>query len=660
MRDSGTIGFGYGSEDVIIPEDTRSLYMRYKFNIENKADFYEGNFFADYDDGYIAWLNGKEIVRVNIDKSIVHPAFDDITVRSHAIQLYKWDYYSVLGYFLDSLQLDSTIVEGENTLAIQILNDSIDGSDLQFLLYFYNITNAGYHFTSKDSRYKKQSDLDSTILPIVVVNTDEWGIPYKNIRRKAFMGIINNGPGQYNCPADSCNVYYGEVSIEVRGETSASFPKRSYRFEFIDSFDNDSNIAVLGMPAENDWILFGPFHDKAQFRNPMVFDMGRKLDGSYQPRDRFCEFIMNGEFLGLYSFMETIKRDANRVNISKLTCDEISGMGLTGGYIVRYDKPESFLQIVYPKAKNLQPEQEAYIKGFFDEYYAVLRSNDFMDPYVGFRKYINDTSLADYLIMNEITKNADAYWFSTYMYKDRDDKDGRLYFGPLWDNDLAFGNTMFGLGNETEGWQFDFSSNMNLKRLLQDENLVDLLRERYHAAREGCLHNDTLFAYMDSLVVYLSEAIERNYIVWPVIDKEIFNPNYNSMTYEEEIWNIKNWLLDRLDWIDNNVDNIYYEVYIYDNLDEIMEDWQFSYEIYPNPFSKELIIDYSCGKEVSIQFELWDMLGRPHYTSTRDILPGNEQIILNDSRLNTVPSGIYMMHILLNGNLASTLKVVKI
>src|SRR4030042_5616190 len=103
----------------------------------------------------------------------------------------------------------------------------------------------------------------------------------------------------------------------------------------------------------------------------MVFDMGLRLNGSYQPRSRFCEFIMNGEFLGSYSLMEKIKRDADRVDISKLTSEEISGMELTGGYIIRFNWPtvpvevKTFLQIIYPNERNLRPGQEENIFGFW-------------------------------------------------------------------------------------------------------------------------------------------------------------------------------------------------------------------------------------------------------------------------------------------------------
>ncbi len=115
------------------------------------------------------------------------------------------------------------------------------------------------------------------------------------------------------------------------------FPKRSFDIETDDSTGNNLNVPLLGMPAENDWVLFGPFADKSQIRNELEFNIGRKL-GHYEPRSRFCEFLLNGEFLGLYELFEKIKRDSNRVNIAKLTTSDNSGINVTGGYIIKYDK----------------------------------------------------------------------------------------------------------------------------------------------------------------------------------------------------------------------------------------------------------------------------------------------------------------------------------
>ena len=60
--------------------------------------------------------------------------------------------------------------------------------------------------------------------------------------------------------------------------------------------------------------------------------------GRYASRTRFCEVVLNGEYQGIYVFMEKIKRDNNRVNVAKLNPDEITGDDLTGGYIIKIDK----------------------------------------------------------------------------------------------------------------------------------------------------------------------------------------------------------------------------------------------------------------------------------------------------------------------------------
>ena len=57
------------------------------------------------------------------------------------------------------------------------------------------------------------------------------------------------------------------------------------------------------------------------------------LIGRYATKTSFYNLQINDEFLGLYVLMEKIKRDKNRVDISKNRSDDISG-----GYIIKIDK----------------------------------------------------------------------------------------------------------------------------------------------------------------------------------------------------------------------------------------------------------------------------------------------------------------------------------
>ena len=657
-QDTGSIGFGYNNMATEIDESSASLYLRYKFYIENKELTQEINLSANFDDGYIAYLNGKEILRVNINDTIKTVAYNDITERSHERVSTS---YSVLGYYFDYPALDTLLVNGENTLAVHVLNDSLYGSDLYYRGNLYDVSFSNYNLWADPFRYKRKWMLDSTDFPLIVINTDEYGIPHKNIRVKAFMGIIDNSPGNYNHPADPYNVYAGDISIEVRGQSSGEFSKQSYRFETIHTADTavkDTNVVLLGMPADNDWILRGPFADKSQFRDKMVYDLGARL-GSYQTRSKFCELIVNGECLGLYCLSETIKRSDNRVNIKKLREEEILGTDVTGGYIMRYDKDMTGMEIVYPKEDKIQPEQTEYITSFMDEYNSVLFSNEFMDTDIGFRKYICDSSLIDYMIMNELTKNADAYIISTYFYKDRADIDNRIKFGPLWDYDLAFGNTIFQEGNLTYNWQFEYNTRLNITRILQDEDFAQLFKDRWHELREGPLHTDSLLYLIDSLVSFIEEPRERNYYIWPVIDDYLFFPNYVSQTYEEEILNVKNWLTARVQWIDDYIDQLYYPVVIYSSIPVLTEAGQPELNVFPNPFTDKLILAVSVKKSADLKVELSNLLGQAIIIDYGNIAEGYSEIRLDNFKTGNLIRGVYVMRIFLNNQLISSQKIIK-
>ncbi len=660
IEDTMRIGYGNLVEEVTIPDSTTSLYLRYKFSLSNPKSVKEISLVIDYDDGFIAYLNGKELLRRNIDAGIERPAFDDITFRSHENE--QMTYLPVLGYYFDSTMLDTLLVTGENTLAVHILNDTLKGSDLFGCVRMYNLTTAYYDMYASSFRCKRLYMPDSFNFPLVILNTDEFGIPYKNIRVKAFMGIIDNGKGKYNTPDDSCNVYYGDVSIEVKGQSSAEYTKRTYRFELIDSVESDSNVALLGMPKDNDWILMGPFADKAQFRNPMVFDLARKF-GHYEPRSVYCELILNGEYVGLYSLLETIKRGKDRIDIKRLQPDELSGIDVTGGYIMRYDKDMTGTEIMYPKKDDIRQEQIDYIHNYLVAMRDSKFSNNFRDPVNGYRKYICDTSLVDYMIMTELTKNCDGYLYSTYFYKDRADIDDRIHYGPLWDNDLVFGNTVFQDGAFSDGWHFEYDLGrrdyMNITRLLQDTALVHLFQNRYWEARGSFLHTDSIMNYIDSAVSYLHDALERNYYTWPVIDKNIFHFTYVSQSYDDEIRYIKQWLNERLAWMDDHIDDIYYEVDSFPGVPVDNKNSYFTLQVYPNPFADELTIAFLSSDELDIRTELIDMDGRIRYLGQGRYETGVSEIHIDNATLSGLPTGIYIVRLLINNKTIITRKVIR-
>lgn len=671
IYDTASVGFG---EDILRKLDPHpsSLYLRLRFNIIDKAKIKYINFAPDYDDGFIAYLNGNEIARVNVNKDVKFPKFDDLATLSHENEIKKR--FFATGIYLDSLLLDSCLVNGENIIAVHVLNDSIGGSDLVFLPFIYNLTNSEYYIYSNYARYKRLVNTDSASIPLILITTDEFGVSFKrDLRTTAWMGIVDNGPGKYNYSDGPYNVYDGNISVELHGQSSRDFPKQTYRFELVDSLGRDSTVQLLGMPKESDWMLYGPFTDRSQIRNKLVFELGSKL-GSYQPRSRFCELVFNGQSVGLYYLMENIKRDKNRVNISKLKETDISGIDVTGGYILKYDKgggddiliPETtrkeYRRIMYPRKDDLMPEQLAYITEFIREYDSILLGNAFFDKVHGFRKIASDSSLVDNIIINELSKNCDAYSVSSYFYKDREDLDNRIKFGPLWDFDLAFGNAVFQEGDLTYGWQFDYPSNQKfqIRRIFEDTSIVHLFQARWHELRNNILSNESIFSMIDEMVTTFRPNIDKNYYVWPIIDKIPWSnaSQYPVTSYEDEISKLKSFIADRTKWIDENIGKIYYPPVIISEINE-NETKLFNCSFFPNPFEHNIVMEMISDNGGNIRIELYNMIGQMEFFKEEKVDGGYNQIYIDGSEISNLSSGVYIVKIFNNNVPVNSQKLIK-
>jgi hypothetical protein len=291
--------------------------------------------------------------------------------------------------------------------------------------------------------YSNAQTFTSSNLPIIVIDTHGATIP-DDTKLTADMGIIDNGVGQTNHPTDPFTDYNGKIGIELRGSSSQFFPKQPFGIELRDEQGVGISAPLLGMPAEEDWILNATYNDKSLMRDVLAYKLGRDL-GRYAPRTRYCELVVNGDYRGIYILIERIKRDKARVDISKLESTEITGDDVTGGYILKIDKAtgnsgfgfnsaipplsRDYNQVInfqyeYPKFDEIQNEQMLYIKSYVKNFELVLNSSSYKDDKNGYKKFIDVNSFIDFFIMNEVTKNVDGYRLSTFLYKDRDSKGG--------------------------------------------------------------------------------------------------------------------------------------------------------------------------------------------------------------------------------------------
>jgi len=471
----------------------------------------------------------------------------------------------------------------------------------------------------------------SSNLPIIVINTNGMAVPNEP-KIMADMGIIYNGVGVRNNLTDAYNNYNGKIGIELRGSSSQLFPKKQYSIELRDEVGNGISSSLLGMPAEEDWVLFAPYNDKSLMRDVLAYKLGRDL-GRYAPRTRFCEVVMNGAYLGIYVLIEKIKRDNNRVNIAKLNPDEVSGDDLTGGYIIKIDKESGsgnggwsssftppnrsssqqiYYQYDYPSAADIVIQQKNYIRQFMNNFESTLIGTTFNDPVNGYAKYIDVDSFIDFFIMNEVSKNVDGYRLSTYLHKKKDSDGGKLHMGPIWDFNLGFGNANYCTQGNPEGWVTNFNNLCSKDnwlipfwwdRLYQDGAYRNKLAARWDYLRSNELETTRIISYIDSVANVLNiESQQRNFQRWPVLNMYVWPNYYVGPTFGSEVNWLKSWVVSRLSWMDANMPRLITAVE--------SNPADFSIELFPNPFCEQVQINYTLTRAGAISLEIFDVLGR--------------------------------------------------
>ena len=499
-------------------------------------------------------------------------------------------------------------------------------------------------------------------IPIVVIDTDTQEI-VDETRIVAEMGIINNGEGQINHVSDPFDDYSGKINIEYRGSTSQAFPKKSYAFETQDDNNDVRNVSLLGLPEENDWILYAPYSDKSLIRNILAYKLSGEL-GHYAPRTKLCELIVNGNYRGVYVLTEKIKRDNNRVDIARLYPDEISGDDLTGGYIIKIDKTTGSsgplwyselggigYQYEYPDFDEIAEEQKDYIKSYIDGFEQALISEHFMDSDIGYRKYIDESSVVDFFIINEISKNVDGYMLSSFFHKDKDSNGGELTMGPVWDFNLSFGIADFRDGFMTDGFQVNINSSIWWwDRFLQDSILISDIRSRWHSIRENKFRDEAIVAIIDSLALLLDESQQRNFKRWDIIGRSIWPNYYIGESFEDEIDYLKTWTLERLQWLDG-------KLYSWNNIGNISMNYKTN--VYPNPFSKTFYYDFSLNSPGDISLILYDLNGKQVSRIVDDIYYPAGTFTINWFS-SEIPGSIYVLVLKINGEIVSIKKLVKL
>lgn len=384
-------------------------------------------------------------------------------------------------------------------------------------------------------------------LPLLSITTGSGDIVSKEIYVPGTITLSDSAGGL---------LVQGAVEIRGRGNTTWSMPKKPYRLKLA------ASTSLLGMPANRHWVLLANYSDKSLLRNDLTFELSRMMGMAWTSRSRFVDVQVNGRYDGVYQLTEHVRVGADRVNIPEMRASDTSAANITGGYLLEVDerRGEAFCfnstmtRMVFCAANPetlLEPawaRQRAYIQSYIARTDSSIFSSRFTDPDVGYAAFLDVESVINYYVLQEVVKNVDGgLRFGPYMYKQRN---GKLFFGPVWDFDLAIGNVNYDGADRADGWHARKSQ--WFIRLFEDPAFKARVATRWREMK-GAGTIDSLKKLVFSRGNYLSVVQVRNFERWPILGTYVWPNRVVTGSYDGEVIALNVWLLGRLQWVDTEI-----------------------------------------------------------------------------------------------------------
>ena len=357
---------------------------------------------------------------------------------------------------------------------------------------------------------------------------------YKTATIKIREDITTRGPGDY---------FEAVTKIKGRGNSTWDEPKKPYKLKF------NEKVSLFGEPADKEWVLLANYLDNSLMRNEIAMYLGKKSLLTYTTSTHYVDLFMNNRYIGTYMVAEQQKIAKNRVNVT----DE--------GYLLEIDAKADAEDITFrinsiPQPLNIKDgsveavgdDAYNYIVDFMNQVEAALYGENWLDPENGWQKYMDMDSFVDWYLINEISRNNDAIFFtSCYMHHA---PGGKLFMGPLWDFDLAFGN--YGGNSSVSG--FYIKDNIGwYVRLFSDPAFVARVKERFNYFYSI---KDDIINEINTSGRYLEKSAVENHLKWDILYKYHSFGNAMPGAYLNEVNFLKQWVNNRMDWLKNAYDKM--------------------------------------------------------------------------------------------------------
>lgn len=385
-----------------------------------------------------------------------------------------------------------------------------------------------------------------TQIPTVYINTlNSAPITGKSEYVKGTLSVVSTDE------AECCTEL--PMGIRGRGNSTWNMAKKPYRVKF------DSKTNFMNLPAKaKSWVFLANYADKTLMRNAIAFEISNYIGMEYSPSIKFVDVVLNGKYIGNYMVTDQTEVAKKRVPVEEQEVTDTEEPAITGGYLLELDgfadsEPVWFqtskdmkVTVKYPKDDEINPQQLAYITSYIREFENRMFASNFTDPELGYRSMVDEESLVNWYIACELTANSDSFW-STYIYKKRDD--GRIYFGPLWDYDIAFNNDSR-LGNAVNKLMREHAHNPRtwIQRIWKDDWFRTAVNARWNELLEQGIEN-FLLNKVEEYATLIDGSQALNFDTWKILPDRVYLENALFSTYRGGVDYLKEFISARIEFL---------------------------------------------------------------------------------------------------------------
>lgn len=334
------------------------------------------------------------------------------------------------------------------------------------------------------------------------------------------------------------------VSIRGRGNSSWTFPQKSYRLKF------DKKQSIAGLEKAKSYVLITNYIDNTLLKNAVGYKIAELLELPYTNTAVPVDVVFNGKPRGNYVL-------THKVGINAGSADFDETQGILWEIDTNYDEDYRFRSSRYylpcmvkdPDFRELAETDAILVRALWAYWKADL-DLAIAKVYDGQWSQVFDArQLAKYLVVNDVVANFELnHPKSMFLYKPW--AGDKYYFGPVWDFDWAFayaGNVdvntrlirQIATVYETDSYEF-------FAKIFSSDEFMSLFKEEFDNFCDN--HLQTLMDFIDDYAEKVRISAYQNYEIWP--EEHFYSDEadiINTAHFQENVDNLKAFILERIE-----------------------------------------------------------------------------------------------------------------